>query len=102
MQFRKCFQGKMIKYLIFKNKKHFSNNEALLHLIKMNVGIGIMAMPTAFYNAGLLVGLVAMAFMASVTIHCMHLLVSDTHLNCHSTAAVCLLGQIWSNNDPKY
>ena len=48
---------------------------ALIHLIKMNVGIGVMAMPTAFYNAGMVVGIFAMAFMAFVTVHCMHLLV---------------------------
>jgi amino acid permease len=42
----------------------------------MNVGIGVMAMPTAFYNAGTGVGIAAMAFMATITVHCMHLLVS--------------------------
>ena len=41
----------------------------------MNVGIGIMAMPSAFYNSGMAVGIGAMAFMATITVHCMHLLV---------------------------
>ena len=41
----------------------------------MNVGIGIMAMPSAFYNSGMVVGIGAMAFMAIITVHCMHLLV---------------------------
>ena len=41
----------------------------------MNVGIGVMAMPTAFYNAGMVVGIIAMSFMAIITVHCMHLLV---------------------------
>ena len=41
----------------------------------MNVGIGIMAMPSAFYNSGMVVGVGAMAFMATITVHCMHLLV---------------------------
>ena len=41
----------------------------------MNVGIGVMAMPTAFYNAGLVTGIIAMSFMAIITVHCMHLLV---------------------------
>ena len=53
----------------------FSDTEALIHLIKMNVGIGVMAMPSAFYNSGMLVGIVAMVFMAIITVHCMHLLV---------------------------
>ncbi len=52
------------------------NNEALIHLIKMNVGIGVMAMPNAFYNAGMVVGIITMTFMASITVHCMHLLVN--------------------------
>jgi proton-coupled amino acid transporter len=41
----------------------------------MNVGIGVMAMPSAFYNSGLVVGIVAMIFMGIITVHCMHLLV---------------------------
>ena len=52
-----------------------SDTEALIHLIKMNVGIGVMAMPSAFYNSGLVVGIVAMVFMGIITVHCMHLLV---------------------------
>ena len=42
----------------------------------MNVGIGVMALPSAFYNSGMAVGIAAMVFMASITVHCMHLLVS--------------------------
>jgi amino acid permease len=41
----------------------------------MNVGIGVMAMPSAFYNSGMVVGIAAMIFMAVITVHCMHLLV---------------------------
>ena len=41
----------------------------------MNVGIGVMAMPTAFYNAGTVFGLAAMSVIAITTVHCMHLLV---------------------------
>ena len=47
-----------------------------IKLIKMNVGIGIMAMPTAFYNSGTVFGLVALSAISIITIHCMHLLVS--------------------------
>ena len=55
---------------------NFRDNQALIHLIKMNVGIGVMALPSAFYNSGMAVGIAAMVFMASITVHCMHLLVS--------------------------
>ena len=53
----------------------FRDHEALIHLIKMNVGIGVMAMPSAFYNSGMVVGIVSMVFLGVVTVHCMHLLV---------------------------
>ena len=46
----------------------------------MNVGIGIMAMPSAFYNSGMVVGIGAMAFMAIITVHCMHLLVKFSEI----------------------
>ena len=49
----------------------------MIHLIKMNVGIGVMAMPTAFYNGGTVFGIVAMSVIAITTIHCMHILVSS-------------------------
>ena len=56
---------------------YYSDNQALIHLIKMNVGIGVMAMPSAFYNSGMVVGIGAMAIMATITVHCMHLLVNN-------------------------
>ena len=43
----------------------------------MNVGIGVMAMPTAFYNGGTVFGIVAMSVIAITTIHCMNILVSS-------------------------
>ena len=52
-----------------------SDFAALIHLIKMNVGIGVMAMPTAFYNSGTVFGLISMSIIAITTVHCMHLLV---------------------------
>ena len=55
----------------------YSDWKALIHLIKMNVGIGVMAMPTAFYNGGTVFGIVAMSVIAITTIHCMHILVSS-------------------------
>ena len=63
---------------VLTNSKIFlihSDWKALIHLIKMNVGIGVMAMPTAFYNAGTVFGIVAMVIIAITTIHCMHILV---------------------------
>ena len=40
------------------------------------MGIGVMAMPTAFYNSGTVFGVVSMSVIAITTVHCMHMLVS--------------------------
>merc|ERR1711892_675395 len=57
-----------------------SANVALVHLMKGNIGIGVLAMPSALVNAGLAVGTVGLAVVAVITIHCMHLLVNATHV----------------------
>jgi amino acid permease len=67
-------------------KTIFSDTAALIHLVKMNVGIGVMAMPTAFYNSGTVFGLIAMSVIAITTVHCMHLLVNyiwNEIIECH-------------------
>jgi len=51
-----------------------SNFETLLHWLKGNLGPGILAIPDAFRNAGLLVGSIGIPIMALVCIHCMHIL----------------------------
>lgn len=51
----------------------------------MNVGIGVLAMPTAFYNAGIVTGIAIMSFMAFITVHCMHLLVRSGQILTQST-----------------
>ena len=66
----------LIYLLYFDQFLIHSDWKALIHLIKMNVGIGVMAMPTAFYNGGTVFGIVAMSVIAITTIHCMHILVS--------------------------
>lgn len=48
----------------------------MIHLLKGNIGSGILAMPDAFSNAGLVVGTIGTLFMGFVCTHCMHMLVS--------------------------
>lgn len=48
----------------------------MIHLLKGNIGTGILAMPDAFRNAGWLVGIVGTMFMAIISTHCMHVLVN--------------------------
>lgn len=59
-----------------------SNMETLLHLIKGSVGAGMLAMPLAFKNAGLLtatIGTILISFLAS---YCMHQLLRIRHHIC--------------------
>jgi len=59
-----------------------SNFDTLVHLLKGNIGTGILAMPDAFKNAGLYVGLFGTMIMGIICTHCMHMLVSCSHELC--------------------
>ncbi|XP_037087872.1 proton-coupled amino acid transporter 4-like [Pollicipes pollicipes] len=50
--------------------------ETLIHLLKGNVGSGILAMPDAIKNSGLLVGIIGLQLIGAIAIHCMHMLTS--------------------------
>ncbi|KAF2359652.1 Amino acid transporter transmembrane domain [Trinorchestia longiramus] len=52
-----------------------SSNQTLMHLIKGNLGTGILAMPDAIKNSGLLTGCCLLPIMAIICMHSMHLLV---------------------------
>jgi proton-coupled amino acid transporter len=47
----------------------------MIHLLKGNIGTGILAMPDAFRNAGLVIGTVGTLLMGLICTHCMHMLV---------------------------
>lgn len=62
--------------LVPKEPKHpTSNFDTMVHLLKGNIGTGILAMPDAFRNAGWLVGLIGILLMGFICTHCMHILV---------------------------
>ena len=44
-----------------------------------NIGTGILAMPDAIKNSGLIVGNFGLVLMACICIHCMHLLGNIYH-----------------------
>lgn len=48
---------------------------ALLHLIKSSLGTGVLAMPNAFKNGGLIFGLFGTAAIGALCAHCIYLLV---------------------------
>ncbi|XKL67358.1 hypothetical protein PGB90_002849 [Kerria lacca] len=52
-----------------------TNVDTMIHLLKGNIGTGILAMPDAFRNSGWLIGIFGTAFMAVICTHCMHILV---------------------------
>lgn len=52
---------------------------SLVHLLKSSLGTGILAMPMAFKNSGLLVGAIGTLVLGFICTHCIHILVS--HFN---------------------
>ncbi|XP_055925508.1 proton-coupled amino acid transporter 1-like isoform X1 [Argiope bruennichi] len=58
-----------------KEKKKTSNIGTFLHLIKGNVGTGILAMPIAISNFGLMAGILGIILLGVFCIYCMQLLV---------------------------
>ncbi|XP_059046360.1 proton-coupled amino acid transporter-like protein pathetic isoform X1 [Achroia grisella] len=59
-----------------------SNFDTLIHLLKGNIGTGILAMPDAFKNSGLILGVFGTLFMGVICTHCMHILVRCSHELC--------------------
>lgn len=62
-----------------------SNLDTMIHLLKGNIGTGILAMPDAFRNAGLAVGFFGTLAMGAICTHCMHMLVKCSHELCRRT-----------------
>ncbi|XP_050426625.1 proton-coupled amino acid transporter-like protein pathetic [Adelges cooleyi] len=55
--------------------KATTDSGALLHLIKSSLGSGILAMPSAFKNSGLIFGLFGTIAIGTLCTHCIYLLV---------------------------
>ncbi|XP_025411260.1 proton-coupled amino acid transporter-like protein CG1139 isoform X2 [Sipha flava] len=62
-----------------------SNFDTMVHLLKGNIGTGILAMPDAFRHSGWVVGLVCTTFLGAICTHCMHILVRCSHELCVRT-----------------
>ncbi|XP_058829715.1 proton-coupled amino acid transporter-like protein CG1139 [Topomyia yanbarensis] len=73
------------EYNPFENRrvrKATSSAGTLIHLIKSSLGTGILAMPLAFKNGGLVFGILGTALVAAIYAHCVHLLVSTSQKSC--------------------
>jgi len=63
--------------------KHATTNfQTFLHILKGNVGPGILALPLAIRNGGWLFGPIALLIIAAMAIHCMELLVRASRHFC--------------------
>lgn len=63
-------------------KNPTTDNETLVHVLKGNVGTGVLAMPEAFMNAGLWVGFVGVPVMGIICIECMFTLLRCSRVLC--------------------
>lgn len=59
-----------------------SNSETLIHLLKGCLGTGILAMPEAFKNAGMVNGLVFTFVIGALCTYCLHVLVQAQYTLC--------------------
>lgn len=63
---------------------------ALAHLLKASLGSGVLAMPLAFKNAGLLVGVIGTMVIGFVCAHVIHVLVKTSQQLCIEIKKPCL------------
>jgi hypothetical protein len=56
-----------------------SNLETIVHILKGNIGIGVLTLPMAIRNSGLIFGSLGLIFIAYLCVYCMMLLVNAAH-----------------------
>ncbi|GLH03888.1 Proton-coupled amino acid transporter-like protein pathetic [Gryllus bimaculatus] len=59
-----------------------SDAGALAHLLKCSLGSGILAMPNAIRNGGLVFGAIFTVLVGLLCTHCVHILVKSSHIVC--------------------
>ena len=70
-----------------------------MHLLKGNIGMGVLTLPMAVRNAGLLFGAAGLGLIALVCVYCMRMLVGAAHRACARRPHVTYLGRPqWSSS----
>ena len=54
-----------------------TNIGIMMHIFKGNVGTGLLSLPLAMYHGGYIFGPIMLVFVATLSIHCMQLLVKE-------------------------
>lgn len=74
-------KGKLKRKQIINMEDKTNYGQSLMHMIKGNLGTGILAMPASFAHAGLVNASLGMPFLCIICTYCVHLLVnSSRHL----------------------
>lgn len=56
--------------------------QTMMHILKANIGTGVLAMPNAFKNVGLWLGFILIPLIGAVCIHCMNILIESHNCLC--------------------
>ncbi|KAG1676406.1 Proton-coupled amino acid transporter 4 [Nymphon striatum] len=64
------------RYMVEENattsERKTTNIESMIHVLKGNIGPGLLAIPSALKNTGLVLGSTMILFLGAMCIHCMH------------------------------
>ncbi|KAK0418287.1 hypothetical protein QR680_013477 [Steinernema hermaphroditum] len=66
-----------------KSASSLSPEQALIHMIKVMMGTGMLSLPLAFKHSGLWLGMALLPVICGVCIYCMRQLVYCAHFICH-------------------